>query len=70
MSRRELADFDAVTHTYFQLYLVLRAFRAPKQCSFEVDDPPEARTWAIVFLNDFNSILMAMTLGAPNKMRL
>ena len=36
------------------------AFRASKKCSFEVEDPPEARTWAIVFLNDFNSILMGL----------
>ena len=35
------------------LILILNSFQgcwAPTKCSFEVDDPLEARTWEIVFL--------------------
>ena len=47
MSRRELSDFDAVTRSCFGFQWVLVAFWSSKKCSFEVDDPPEARTWEI-----------------------
>ena len=46
MSRRELSDLDAVTHSYFEVEWVSMAFGGSKKCTSEVDNPLKARTWA------------------------
>ena len=48
MCRRELSDSAAVTRSYFEFQLDLATFRPPDKCSFEVNDPLEARTGEIV----------------------
>ena len=60
MSRRELSDFEVVTRSCFRFDLDSGPLWRPRKYMFEVDDPPEGRTWEtvweIVFLQDFLSI--------------
>ena len=55
-SRRELSDFGAASRLHYEFPITLESYHPPEErrCAsktylFEVDDPPEARTWEIEF---------------------